>query len=216
VKYAIPRARSVRPVVVGTALLMCASCGGQRAPAVVPSRPAEIVLLPDTDTGTTGSIRVSNEFGSVDMSSPRQMTRATPTTGPEAVRTLSEAEVSQRFGTALGALPPPSRHFTLGFRFESDELTPDSAALVPEILAAAKGMPFPEVAIIGHTDTMGDARANAELGLRRAGSIQRLLLDAGVDGSTITVSSHGEADLLIKTPNNTPEPRNRRVEVVVR
>jgi outer membrane protein OmpA-like peptidoglycan-associated protein len=183
---------------------------------VVPSRPAEIVLLPDADTGTTGSIRVSNEFGAVDMSSPRQVTRATPSTAPEPVRTLTEAEVSQLFGAALGALPPPPRRFTLGFRFESDELTTDSEALVPEILAAAKNMPLPEVAIIGHTDTMGEARANVALGLRRATSIRRLLLDAGVDGSTITVSSHGEVDLLIKTSNNTPEPRNRRVEVVVR
>jgi len=30
------------------------------------------------------------------------------------------------------------------------------------------------------------------------------------------VASHGEADLLIKTKDNTPEPRNRRVEISVR
>jgi hypothetical protein len=30
------------------------------------------------------------------------------------------------------------------------------------------------------------------------------------------VTSHGEGDLLVKTRDNTPEPRNRRVEITVR
>ena len=39
---------------------------------------------------------------------------------------------------------------------------------------------------------------------------------AGLDASTMDVTSLGEADLLIKTPDETPEPRNRRVEIAVR
>jgi outer membrane protein OmpA-like peptidoglycan-associated protein len=129
---------------------------------------------------------------------------------------LDEAEVARLFGTALAALPPPARRFTLTFSFESDELTQESQALMPEILEAVKMQPFPEVAIVGHTDTMGDARANVALGLKRATTVQRLLEQTGVDTALIEVSSHGEADLLIRTRNNTPEPRNRRVEIVVR
>ena len=30
------------------------------------------------------------------------------------------------------------------------------------------------------------------------------------------VTSHGEGNLLVKTPDNTPEPANRRVEITVR
>ena len=58
--------------------------------------------------------------------------------------------------------------------------------------------------------------SNVALGLKRATSVQRLLVTAGLDPSIIEVRSHGEADLSIKTPNNTAEPRNRRVEIVVR
>jgi outer membrane protein OmpA-like peptidoglycan-associated protein len=47
-------------------------------------------------------------------------------------------------------------------------------------------------------------------------SIRNLLTEAGLDASTIDVTSLGEADLLIKTPDETPEPRNRRVEIAVR
>ena len=63
---------------------------------------------------------------------------------------------------------------------------------------------------------MGDPRANLALGLKRAISVRDILVEAGLAPSTIEVTSHGEADLLVKTPNNTPEPRNRRVEITVR
>ena len=63
---------------------------------------------------------------------------------------------------------------------------------------------------------MGDPRANLALGLKRAISVRDILVEAGLAPSTIEVTSHGEADLLVKTPDNTPEPRNRRVEITVR
>jgi len=113
-------------------------------------------------------------------------------------------------------MPPAPRHFTLRFRFESDELTDESRGMMPEILAVVKSFPFPDVAVVGHTDTMGSPDANVALGLKRATSVQRLLIDAGLDARIIEVRSHGEVDQVVKTPNNTPEPRNRRVEIVVR
>ncbi len=87
---------------------------------------------------------------------------------------------------------------------------------MPDIFAAVKAFPVPEVAIVGHTDTMGNADTNVALGLKRATSVQRLLVDAGLDPAIIEVRSHGEVDQAVKTPDNTPEPRNRRVEIVVR
>jgi peptidoglycan-associated lipoprotein len=104
----------------------------------------------------------------------------------------------------------------LHFQFESDALTEESTALLPEILRTVKGLSVPEVVVIGHTDTMGDPRANLALGLKRAISVRGILVDAGLASSTIEVTSHGEADLLVKTPDNTPEPRNRRVGITVR
>ena len=37
-----------------------------------------------------------------------------------------------------------------------------------------------------------------------------------LDRDLIEVRSHGETELLVPTPDNTDEPRNRRVEVKVR
>lgn len=181
-----------------------------------PVPPALIVLLPDPESGTTGRIRVSSPLGVVDLSVPRTATRVTGDARPGAVTPMSEADVQRVFGAALAALPPAPRHFTLQFRFESDTLTAESTALVPEILSAVKALPVPEVVVVGHTDTMGERKANVALGLKRAKSVREILATAGLPRSTIEVTSHGEGDLLVKTPDKTPEPRNRRVEITVR
>ena len=181
-----------------------------------PTPPTLIVLLPDPESGTTGQARVSNDFGSADLNAPRAATRVTADAPPGPVTTMSEADVTRLFGDALAALPAAPRHFTLNFQFESDVLTEESTALVPEILRTVKALAVPEVVVVGHTDTMGDPRANLALGLKRAISVRDILVEAGFAPSTIEVTSHGEADLLIKTPDNIPEPRNRRVEITVR
>lgn len=199
--------------------VLSAGCGGKRvAPAapVAAAPPAVIVLLPDPETHVTGRIRVSNEFGGIDVATPRSSLKTTAAAAPGPLVTLSEAEVDRIFGAALKALPPPPRHFTLQFKFESDSLTDASAALVPAILAAVKALPVPEVMIVGHTDTTGDRKSNVALGLKRAMRVRGILTDAGLASATVDVTSHGEGDLLVKTRDNTPEPRNRRVEITVR
>ena len=173
------------------------------------------MLLPDSDTLSTGDARVSNPHGSVDLAAERDAALATADRAPVLTK-LSAADVKNIFGDALSALPPAPQQFTLFFRFESDELTEQSQALIPEILAAVKKHAVQDVVVIGHTDTMGTQQANFGLGLKRAMMVRNLLVNAGLNGSTIDVTSVGELDLLVKTPDETPEPRNRRVDIAVR
>lgn len=199
---------------------VCAGCGAKTvAPVAAPvqaPKPTTIALLPDPDTGVTGRIRVSNEFGSVNVSTPRASLRATAGAAPGPLATLSEDEAARLFGSALAALPPAPKHYILQFAFESDTLTAASSALVPEILRAVKALSVPEVVIVGHTDTMGERNSNVALGLKRAGRVRDILLQAGLAPETVAVASHGESNPLIQTRDNTPEPRNRRVEITVR
>jgi len=210
--------RSVRPIGVWlaiTAVSIATACGPKRIST--PIRPGQslTVLLPDSDTKSTGDARVANAFGSVDLTAERDAALATAN-GRPVLGKLSEADVKNIFGDALSALPPPPRQFTLFFRFESDALTDQSQALIPQVLAAVKEHAVQDVVVIGHTDTMGTQQANFGLGLKRAMTVRNILVKAGLDGSTIDVTSVGELDLLVKTPDETPEPRNRRVDIAVR
>lgn len=194
---------------------LVSACGPKRVAAPTPPAPAMVVLLPDAD-GKVGRVRVTNEFGSVDLTADRHAASAASDRRPGPVSTMSEANVKRLFGAALAVLPQPPRYFTLYFQFESDQLTEQSRALLPEILKEVKKRSIPEVTVVGHTDTTGTPRANLELGLKRAGTVRNILVKAGLDASLIEVTSHGEADLLMRTADGTAEPHNRRVEISVR
>jgi outer membrane protein OmpA-like peptidoglycan-associated protein len=197
---------------------LAVACGPKPVVTAPGRTPGEtlVVLLPDSDTRTTGRASLFNPAGSADLAAARDSSTALPGRRPSAVTTMSEQEVQRVFGVALGALPLPPVHFTLYFRFESNELTDESRALVPEILNIVKQRAVPEVLVVGHTDTMGGLRANIDLGMTRATAVRNLLVQAGLDQSTVEATSHGESNLLIHTPDETPEPRNRRVEISVR
>jgi outer membrane protein OmpA-like peptidoglycan-associated protein len=198
------------------ALACAAACGPRRLQSTPSPAQTLVVLLPDPGDGNVGRAVVSGGTAALELAAARESTTVAPNQPPAAVTVMSEADVGRIFGDVLTGLPAPPQHFMLYFRFESEELTEDSRALVPEILQAVKTRPFPDVAVVGHTDTTGTRTGNFELGLRRARSIRTRLVDAGVDASVIEVSSHGEADLLIKTADEVLEPRNRRVEITVR
>jgi outer membrane protein OmpA-like peptidoglycan-associated protein len=210
--------RSTALVIAGALAAALGSACAQKQVATLPRGTAQtlVVLLPDSDTGVTGAAGVSNQTGSADVTKPRHSVVAISGRTPGPVTTMSEAEVQRVFGAALSAIPPAARHFTLYFRFESNELTDESRALVAEILNLVQQRAIPEVLVVGHTDTMGAPKANVDLGMNRASAVRAFLVRAGLNPSTIEVTSHGEADLLIKTPDETPEPRNRRVEIAVR
>jgi outer membrane protein OmpA-like peptidoglycan-associated protein len=174
-----------------------------------------VVLLAEPD-GTVGRASVSNPSGSVELATERAMTRVTAGAAPAPVTEMSAADVQRIFGAALAAQPPAPAHFTLYFQFDSDELTDESRKLVTSVQSAVKTYPAPQVTVVGHTDTVGAATANIGLGLRRANVARTRLIDAGLDASAITVTSHGEATPLVPTGDEVSEPRNRRVEITVR
>ena len=209
------RTRPFRASLAIAALSIAAACGPKHISS--PVRPGQdlVVLLQDSDTKTTGAAGVSNPLGSVDLAAERDAALVTPTTAPVLTK-LSADDVKNMFGEALSALPPAPRRFTLFFRFESDELTDQSQALIPQILAAVKEHAVQDVVVIGHTDTMGTQQANYGLGLKRAMTVRNILVAAGLSDASIEVTSVGELDPLVKTADETPEPRNRRVDIAVR
>lgn len=203
-----------RGLLVLIALGLCQSGCALRGPGRGVSRDTVIALLPEG--GRVGRVNVSNARGDVDLAKAREATRIAANRAPAAATVLDDDEVQRLFGEALSAMPLPPQHLVLQFRFDSEELTAESRALLPEVLRAVRERPAPDVIVVGHTDTTGDRASNERLGMRRADAVRRLLLEAGADPAYLEIASHGEADLLVKTPDETPEPANRRVEITLR
>ena len=205
---------SVFSAIVAAGLV--AACGPQRVRT--PERPGQTlaVLLPDSDTNTVGRATVSNASGTVNLAMAEDSTLVSAGEPPAPVTVLSQSEVRRIFGDVLKALPLPPQRFTLYFRFDSNELTEESRAMLREIQKAIKERPVPDLVVIGHTDTTGTPAANFELGRTRALMVRALLVAAGLDAALIDVTSHGESELQVQTADGTLEPRNRRVEISVR
>jgi outer membrane protein OmpA-like peptidoglycan-associated protein len=201
--------------VVALAAMMASACGPQRV-ATQPQPQTLVVALAEPDGTEAGRVIVTNATGAVELRGTGESTRVLASAAPSPAAVMDAAAIAQVFGATVGGLPQPLEQFNLYFQVDSDDLTEESRALLPEIVRAVAARVAADVTVIGHTDTTGAADANAELGLKRATAVRALLVAAGLDPSVVETASHGEADLLVRTPDNTPEPRNRRVEITVK
>ena len=173
-------------------------------------------FLPDPESTAPSAVTVTAKPGTVALTSPTESTTVfsnrPPTAPGEDGRGRDPAPVRRPpRGSPRGApaLQPV-------FQGSHLDLTDESRAILSDILTAVKARKVPEVTVIGHTDTTGSTASNYKLGLERAQAVRALLLKAGLDASLVDVESHGEADPLQRTPDNTDEPRNRRVEITIR
>jgi outer membrane protein OmpA-like peptidoglycan-associated protein len=185
--------------------------------AVAGCTPKTTVVLVSDPQGEVGEITVSNDAGTVTMDKERQSTSVRGQgQGPADTGILSKEEVDRRFREALAIQPRQPLHFVLYFKSDSIELAAESRAILPEILQSIKDRDSQDISSIGHTDTAGDLSYNLQLSQQRAEAVARLLEAAGVARGNIEVTSHGEKNPVIRTGDNVSEPRNRRVEVVIR
>jgi outer membrane protein OmpA-like peptidoglycan-associated protein len=129
---------------------------------------------------------------------------------------LDEDSVKPLFGAIESNMPLPELVFILHFDENKDVLTPESEKQLPEIFGAIRDRHSTLITVTGHTDTTGTTSLNDELAMRRAQNVATILRSQGLDPSSLFVTSHGATDLLIKTEPGVAEPRNRRVEVIVR
>src|SRR5512139_2689983 len=178
-----------------------------------------IVLLPDPD-GKVGAVTVTTWEGCQILDKPRYATEVQDINKPPLTpRPISENEIKDVFGTALSALPDPTGRFIsflLYFEHDTAELTQESKNLPPEVLKTIKNRESNEVYVVGHTDLVGTEAYNIELSSRRAGYVRDLFVSGGIKSSSLFVSYYGKARPLVATKDEVPEPRNRRVEVIVR
>lgn len=178
-----------------------------------------IVLLPD-ENGKGGVITVTTQGGSQILDKPGYGIEVGDLNKPPvAPKPVEEKEVSDVFAPALSVLPDQTGRFILFilyFERNTTKLTHGSNDLLSGVQKTIKSRNSNEVYVVGHTDLVGTEAYNAGLSSRRANTVRDLLVSSGIKPKTLFVSSYGKARPLVPTKDQVPEPRNRRVEVIVR
>jgi outer membrane protein OmpA-like peptidoglycan-associated protein len=171
-----------------------------------------VVLLPSPD-GSVGRVIVQGAQGEQVLTQARQGLALNGSGEPFDV---SPEQLARDFGATLAARPALPEPFLLYFESGGSALTAQSQALLPHIVERARARTALDMSVIGHSDTQGKADANEALALQRASAIAQQLRDLGLQEAVMTVESHGERNLLVPTPDEVAEPRNRRVEITLR
>jgi len=170
-----------------------------------------VVLLESPD-GSTGQVVVKGQKGEQILTKAGEGTSIDGSTPPNPIE---EDKIKKDFGAAMAARPKLPVRYLLYFK-TGTTLTSESEALIPGIIAEAASRPALDMSVIGHADTVFTADYNEQLAYKRAVTVGQLLKEKGLKVLAMTIESHGKRNLLIPTPDNTFEPRNRRVEVSIR
>ncbi|AHL73930.1 membrane protein [Stutzerimonas stutzeri] len=174
-----------------------------------------VVLLESPD-GTTGAVVIDDAKGQTRLDRKQQGAKIGATGFGSGPFDVGDFRISHDFSAALAAQPLLPQRFELYFKIGSAELTEESEQAIEEVFETIRLRGRSAVSVIGHTDTLSGPRWNEQLGLIRAQAVAAMLRKRQIDVIDLKVSSHGERNLLIKTPDGVSEPRNRRVEISVR
>jgi outer membrane protein OmpA-like peptidoglycan-associated protein len=173
-----------------------------------------IVLLPEED-GTLGSVAIGEGDCSVIIDTPLAAANI-DTRGRVKQQTITGAEVNRIFEAALAAQPPKPISFLLYFEEGQTQVTSESQAMLDALFAEVARRHAVEVQITGHTDRVGSIADNDRLSLARSQAVRDMLVQLGLRADFIRAVGRGEREPLVSTPDEQPEARNRRVEVIVR
>jgi outer membrane protein OmpA-like peptidoglycan-associated protein len=171
-------------------------------------------VLPDRD-GKVGQMVVTPREGA-PLTLDKTNLNAAVRGGEAAPAKMSEAQVREMYKEALDAQPMAPVHFLLYFVEGGDTLTAESQRELEKILAEIKKRPAPDLIVVGHTDRVGSIADNDRLALRRAEKVRTQLVAQGLAEENISASGRGEREPLVPTADEVAEPRNRRVEILVR
>jgi OmpA-OmpF porin, OOP family len=111
----------------------------------------------------------------------------------------------------------PSVSLGVDFATGSAKLTPQAMAMLDSLGRALSSTQLAgyRFRIEGHTDTVGSAAYNQALSQQRAQAVAAYLAAKfNIAASRLEAIGVGEQGLLVPTPPQTPEPRNRRVQVI--
>ena len=176
----------------------------------------DYVVLLESPDGTTGAVVIEDAKGETRLDRKHQAAVIGARGFGSGPFEVGDVRIARDFSAALEAQPALPQRFQLYFKIGSAELTSESVQAIEQVFETIRQRGPSAVSVIGHTDTLSGPRWNEQLGLIRAKAVADMLRRRKIEVIDLRVSSHGERNLLIDTPDGVSEPRNRRVEISVR
>jgi OmpA-OmpF porin, OOP family len=201
--------------IAGFAVVMIALIGLGGVARADQSADAIIAALKPTGnlvTGSTRGIKLGGSPGAQSPSSAKPISATSAAPHPSATHGGPPAQ-SDTAAPAAG----PSVNLTVNFPTGSADLT---AAARASLDGLGKALASTELAnfrfrIEGHTDNVGSREENLALSQKRAEAVvSYLTTQYNVVPSRLEAVGMGQEQPLIETPPQTPEARNRRVQVI--
>ena len=134
-----------------------------------------------------------------------------------AVEIPAQANYDVRLTLRYRQYVPPEEEpeFVLdGVEFDTNRATlrPESFPRLDRVVEYLQHKPDSRIRIEGHTDNVGNPRANQRLSQRRAQAVKDYLVSRGIDGSRIEAIGHGDTQPVASNDTEEGRQQNRRIE----
>jgi OmpA-OmpF porin, OOP family len=172
--------------------------------------------------GGTRGIRMANPNATEDTPQTSTSPTSAATSAPTAPAAAHAASHTTRTAATTAAAPTtasqgPSVSLSVEFASGSADLTPQARQTLDQLGKALTSSDLAQYRfrIEGHTDTVGSPELNKTLSQQRADAVAAYLEGKfSVNAARLQSIGMGEQGLLVPTPPNTPNDKNRRVNVV--
>jgi outer membrane protein OmpA-like peptidoglycan-associated protein len=124
----------------------------------------------------------------------------------------SALNVTEQNDGALKVNIPGSVSFASG----SASLSPVVYPTLDKIAGTLSEYPDTTVTVIGHSDSIGSAEANREIGRRRAAAVADYLAERGIARGRMRIETRGDLEPIADNATEAGRSQNRRVELLVR
>ena len=114
------------------------------------------------------------------------------------------------------ATPVVPRTYQVFFDFDSVSLTAEARRTIRDAAANSRLLDVKRLILTGHADRAGTDAYNLTLSRRRADAVRAEFAKIGIPVDDVSVLAKGESEPLLPTPDGAREPRNRRVEIILR
>lgn len=118
---------------------------------------------------------------------------------------LSTKECQARLNAMLVGEP-------IRFRTGQDLIAPVSDIDLVRLAATLKSCPGPQLRVTGHSDNVGDPRANLDLSERRANAVRARLIELEIPPERVEVVGMGEGEPVASNRSPAGRAKNRRIE----